>query len=246
MKSRVKQASRRAGLSSSDELEVCERFVSGASAGIIAQSSIYPLEVLKTKLCVRKTGEYTNVWDCILKTYRRDGLIAFYRGYVPNIVGIIPYAGIDLTIYETLKKHFIRRMKERQAAITATAAPLQGPVASTTAFPVPSNNHRNNGHREAGDEPVPGVLLLLACGTISSTCGQLVSYPLALIRTRLQAHPKHEHEVNWLRMVSNIWDEEGFRGLYRGLVPNFLKVAPAVSVSYVVYEYTRRALGVRQ
>ena len=47
-------------------------------------------------------------------------------------------------------------------------------------------------------------------------------------------------------MVSNIWDEEGFRGLYRGLVPNFLKVAPAVSVSYVVYEYTRRALGVRQ
>ena len=57
---------------------------------------------------------------------------------------------------------------------------------------------------------------------------------------------KHEREVNWRRMVSNIWDEEGFRGLYRGLVPNFLKVAPAVSVSYVVYECTRHALGVRQ
>lgn len=33
----------------------------------------------------------------------------------------------------------------------------------------------------------PGVLVLLACGTISSTCGQLASYPLALIRTKLQA-----------------------------------------------------------
>ena len=33
----------------------------------------------------------------------------------------------------------------------------------------------------------PGVLVLLACGTISSTCGQLASYPLALVRTRLQA-----------------------------------------------------------
>ena len=33
----------------------------------------------------------------------------------------------------------------------------------------------------------PGVFVLLGCGTISSTCGQLASYPLALVRTRLQA-----------------------------------------------------------
>lgn len=39
----------------------------------------------------------------------------------------------------------------------------------------------------ATDSANPGVLVLLACGTASSTCGQLASYPLALIRTRMQA-----------------------------------------------------------
>lgn len=37
---------------------------------------------------------------------------------------------------------------------------------------------------------------------------------------------------------------EGPAGLYRGITPNFLKVAPAVSISYVVYEHCRQALGV--
>lgn len=37
---------------------------------------------------------------------------------------------------------------------------------------------------------------------------------------------------------------EGLAGLYRGITPNFIKVLPAVSISYVVYENTSRILGV--
>ena len=38
--------------------------------------------------------------------------------------------------------------------------------------------------------------------------------------------------------------DEGPRGLYRGLLPNFLKVIPAVSIGYVVYEQLKRLLRV--
>lgn len=41
-----------------------------------------------------------------------------------------------------------------------------------------------------------------------------------------------------------IIEKEGVTGLYRGITPNFIKVIPAVSISYVVYEYTSRILGV--
>jgi hypothetical protein len=44
--------------------------------------------------------------------------------------------------------------------------------------------------RYAVNSADPGVFVLLACGTISSTCGQLASYPLALVRTRMQAQGK--------------------------------------------------------
>jgi len=45
-------------------------------------------------------------------------------------------------------------------------------------------------------------------------------------------------------MFKKIWKNDGIFGLYRGLAPNFMKVIPAVSISYVVYEHSRTALGV--
>lgn len=122
----------------------------------------------------------------------------------------------------------------------------------------------------------PGVFVLLACGTISSTCGQLASYPLALVRTRMQAQGKAgpalvfvplvvgmadswpltsgfsptasiegAPEVTMSSLFKQILRTEGAFGLYRGLAPNFMKVIPAVSISYVVYENLKITLGVQ-
>ena len=46
------------------------------------------------------------------------------------------------------------------------------------------------------------------------------------------------------RLVKRIVGQEGFLGLYRGILPNFMKVIPAVSISYVIYEYMKTGLGI--
>ncbi|CAL9682513.1 unnamed protein product [Knipowitschia caucasica] len=191
-----------------ETLGITERFVAGSLAGAIAQSSIYPMEVLKTRLALGKTGQYAGILDCAKHILQKEGVAAFYKGYVPNLLGIIPYAGIDLAVYETLKNSWLQRF--------------------------------------ATDSADPGVFVLLACGTTSSTCGQLASYPLALVRTRMQAQATDGGpQMNMTTLFKHILKTEGALGLYRGLAPNFMKVIPSVSISYVVYEYLKRTLGVQ-
>lgn len=61
---------------------------------------IFCLQMMKTRLTLRKTGQYSGMFDCAKKILKREGVKAFYKGYIPNILGIIPYAGIDLAVYE--------------------------------------------------------------------------------------------------------------------------------------------------
>lgn len=58
------------------------------------------LQVLKTRLTLRKTGQYSSMADCAKQILQKEGVLAFYKGYLPNMLGIIPYAGIDLAVYE--------------------------------------------------------------------------------------------------------------------------------------------------
>uniref|UniRef100_A0A8C5XU05 Solute carrier family 25 member 24 n=1 Tax=Microcebus murinus TaxID=30608 RepID=A0A8C5XU05_MICMU len=187
-----------------------ERFISGSMAGATAQTFIYPMEVVKTRLAVGKTGQYSGIYDCAKKILKYEGFGAFYKGYVPNLLGIIPYAGIDLAVYELLKSYWLDNF--------------------------------------AKDSVNPGVTVLLGCGALSSTCGQLASYPLALVRTRMQAQAMVEGspQLNMVGLFQRIISKEGIPGLYRGITPNFMKVLPAVGISYVVYENMKQTLGVNQ
>jgi solute carrier family 25 phosphate transporter 23/24/25/41 len=107
----------------------------------------------------------------------------------------------------------------------------------------------------------PGVLAMLAFGSVSGSVGATTVYPLNLCRTRLQAsgssgHPQHYSGLQ--DVVIQTYHRDGWKGFYRGLIPTLSKVrrrharlsrtslttrrqvVPAVSISYVVYESLKR------
>jgi solute carrier family 25 (mitochondrial phosphate transporter), member 23/24/25/41 len=65
------------------QLSMVERFFAGGCAGALAQTIIYPMEVLKTRLALRKTGELKNGLGGLLTFVKRmkanEGIVCFYK-----------------------------------------------------------------------------------------------------------------------------------------------------------------------
>ena len=77
------------------------------------------------------------------------------------------------------------------------------------------------------------------CGMLSSTVAMLCTYPINLVRTRLQLNGMEGRKELYsgpLDVVRQALRAGGPRALYQGLVPNLLKVLPATSISYAVYD----------
>jgi Mitochondrial carrier protein len=75
----------------------------------------------------------------------------------------------------------------------------------------------------------PGMLALLAFGSISGSVGATTVYPLNLVRTRLQASGSSGHPERYsgiADVVRKTYGRDGWRGFYRGLVPTLAKVRP--------------------
>ncbi len=137
------------------------------------------LQVVKIRMALRKTNEYNGIADCCKRLFRSEGIKGFYRGYMPNLLGILPYAGIDLAVYEVL--WFLSLLLRRML------------IRAWRCFQTLKRRYLSEYH---SDGTTPPAVSLLAFGTFSSCCGQVAAYPLALIRTKLQSQGEEEKQVH--------------------------------------------------
>ncbi|KAG5494036.1 hypothetical protein JKF63_01870 [Porcisia hertigi] len=186
----------------------------GAVAGLGAQSLLYPLEVVKTRVVVSRCNEYQGgVAEIIRLAYRKGGVMEFYSGFVPNMVGIVVYRGLEMGLYSSAQQSIMMyRMQVKKM----------------------------NRHEASLNSAEVGVV-----GMLSSTVAQTVSYPLNVIRTRLQTQGTNGREKKYTGMVDcmvKMIRNKGVTSLFSGLTANYLKAVPASSCTFVVFEWAQRIL----
>jgi solute carrier family 25 phosphate transporter 23/24/25/41 len=78
-------------------------FISGCVGGLVAQSSIYPLENIRTRLSLQTNkSHYNGVIDCFKKVPLRQ----LYQGLGMSLLGFMPFNGLNFMFYDTYKRIF--------------------------------------------------------------------------------------------------------------------------------------------
>ncbi|XP_010549230.1 PREDICTED: mitochondrial adenine nucleotide transporter ADNT1-like, partial [Tarenaya hassleriana] len=168
--------------------------------------------------------QYRGMVHALSTVLREEGPRALYRGWLPSVIGVVPYVGLNFAVYESLKDWLVK----------------------SRPFGIVDNSELT-------------VTTRLACGAVAGTIGQTVAYPLDVVRRRMQM-------VGWKDASSVITGDgggkapleysgmidafrktvrhEGVGALYKGLVPNSVKVVPSIAIAFVTYEKVKDLLGV--
>lgn len=177
----------------------------------------YPIDTLRFRMQCELVSKgprgISLITTTASKMWRAGGLRSYYRGLTWGLIGQFPYSALDLATFEYTKRGVTRR-KERQ------------------------------GYK--GKDAKPGSVATAAIGGFSSAFGASVVWPLNMLRTRLQMQGTTEHPKTYtsiLDVTRQTIQSEGFRGLFRGIVPNIVKVVPSGLVTYVVWEKSKQTMG---
>lgn len=89
----------------------CGNMASGGLAGASSLCFVYSLDYARTRLAndtksAKKGGgerQFNGLVDVYVKTFKSDGIVGLYRGFVISCVGIVVYRGFYFGLYDSLK-----------------------------------------------------------------------------------------------------------------------------------------------
>ena len=81
------------------------QIASGAAAGGVTNTLVYPLIYVRTVLGadLGKEQKYNGMADCIKKTIKSNGFMSLYNGIGPSTLGIVVYRGAQFGLQDILK-----------------------------------------------------------------------------------------------------------------------------------------------
>ena len=113
-----------------------ESFIAGASAGAVATTTTYPLDLLRTRFAAQGTEKiYTSLKSAIREIAVNEGPRGFFQGLGAGVGQIVPYMGLFFATYETLRLP-LGNLQMPFGSGDAMAGVLASVIAKTGVFPL--------------------------------------------------------------------------------------------------------------
>jgi len=89
------------------------RLLSGATAGVVANSCTHPLDVVRARLTVQDMSsgqeiKYKGISHAVKTMVREEGFRSLFKGLGPTLVSIAPFLAIQQCVYDVLKNVIIQ------------------------------------------------------------------------------------------------------------------------------------------
>lgn len=202
---------------SSEKETPLRRFLCGSMAGATSTFVTYPLELIRTRLAFETVQKNPSSWLGISrKIYFEGG----GSGGLSNLYRAIAPTMLGILPYAgtSFLTHDLIRDWLRSPAL----APYTLEAHSSTRLT---------------------AVAQLCCGAVAGIVAQTVSYPIDIIRRRIQVGSVSATQSGIVETAQRIFLERGVRGFYVGLTIGYVKMAPMVATSFYVYDRMRRFLG---
>lgn len=198
------------------ELRSGDYLLSSGISGTIVTFFTNPIWVVKTRMLSSDKaaeGAYQNMFHGARQVFTHEGWRGFYRGAGISLVGN-SHGAVQFAAYEPMKKAYRKYRYPPQ--------------------------HHISGQRE---EKLSNTALLVMSGLAKIIAGT-ATYPYQVVRSRLQTYESEARFGKGITgVVARIWREDGWRGFYRGLGPNIVKVLPSTWATFLVYENVKYYLS---
>mmetsp|Transcript_35485 Transcript_35485/g.78725 ORF Transcript_35485/g.78725 Transcript_35485/m.78725 type:complete len:365 (-) Transcript_35485:444-1538(-) len=204
------------------------RFTAGGVAGLAACAAAYPLDLLRTRMAAQLAAAGTGaayqrstVLHALRRIVQQEGPAGLYKGLGATLLQVVPGLALNFCLYDGIKQDMCASLQSRQQQLSASAA-----------------------HGQVAD--APGPLVSLAASTLAGFISATVTFPLDVVRRRMQVHGQGSHmeQLGYVQTWRSMYRAGGPPAFYVGILPEYCKVLPGVAIAFTVYEMLKETLGV--
>ncbi|KAK2112813.1 hypothetical protein P7K49_012560 [Saguinus oedipus] len=213
-------------------------FVYGGLASITAECGTFPIDLTKTRLQIQgqtndanfKEIRYRGMLHALVRIGREEGLKALYSGIAPAMLRQASYGTIKIGTYQSLKRLFVERPEDETLPINVICGILSGVISSTIANPTDVLKCKRR--------HVAVTWLSRGCH-VAGWPGTFCFSWLETIRMQAQSST---FQGGMIGNFMNIYQQEGTRGLWKGVSLTAQRAAIVVGVELPVYDITKKHL----